>query len=141
MELNLKEILNPVKVLEFGKIKIHLEGIDAAQEHYIEAIKFRAYKTQSERDKAMAVYVQRMICSTVKKVEGVTVNGVAWDVSFIDETKKEIDLASYNVLNKVFTALAKDFDFATEIIKFYNTNKDSLPDGISFEKEEDKKKD
>lgn len=141
MELDLKSILYPVKVLEFGKIKIHLEGIDPIQEHYIEAIKFRPYPSQPERDKAMAIYIQRLICSTVKKVEGVTVNGAAWDVSFIDDTKKEIDLTSYNVLNKVFNKLSKEIDFASLIISFYNTNKDSMPDGIEFEKEEDKKKD
>jgi hypothetical protein len=140
-ELDLKSILFPKKVLEFGNIKIHLEGCDTQQEHYIESVLTRYYPTQEEKDQALALYVQRLICSVIKDVEGVKVNGVKWTPQFIDSTKKEIDLASYVVINRLLTQLSKKIDFSTEIVNFYTNLKSSIPDGIEFDIEDDKKKD
>ncbi len=143
-ELDIKLILCPTKVVEVKTktgevIKLHLEGADTLQEHFIESVKYRPYENQAERDKAGAEYLRRLISSCVKKVEGVKVNGSPFEIQFLDSSKKEMDLKSYFLLNKIFESL--NVDFSSEVLKFYSDTKNKLPDGVTVEVGEDKKKD
>lgn len=145
-DLSPKKMARPTKVLEFGpnkKIKIHLKGVDTPQEHYIDVIKYRYYDSQADRDKAGIEHIRRLICCLVKKVEGVKLRGEPWDVEFTDETKEEITLESYVVLDKVMNKLAAE-QVSTLIMEFYHDQKKEQLDGIELDldsPEDVKKKD
>lgn len=140
-ELNIDNLITPKKVLEFGNIKIHLQGVDAPQEHYIDVIKLRTYKDLAEADRAGAEHFRRLISCMVKKVEGVKLRGQPWDVTFTDGSKREITLESYVIIDKVLSKLAEQK--ATQLVlDFYAQQKKDLSDGIELDvdTEEDAKK-
>jgi len=129
MSLRISSIIKPTKVVEFkikdGKdqivVKIHLEGVSSMDEQYIESVRFKRYKTDSEADKAGLMYVSRLIRHCVKKVEGITLvdendKETPFEVEFMTDEKKEITDDSYTMLMR---ALA-DQEVVEEVLGFYN---------------------
>lgn len=143
MELNIKDLAIPEKILDLGKIKIHLKGLDTIQEQYIEVIKYHRFTQIEDIDRAGTEYMRRLVSCMVKKVEGVTVNKKPWDVSFIDGKKSEITKESYNVLVKIMDKVPEK-KIIDLIQDFYKEQRQAQIDGIEFEvdsEETDKKKD
>lgn len=141
----LDSITNPKTVLEFGNIKVHLEGVTPEQEAWIVAPMTRNYQTQPEVDEASAEYIQRLVRSCVKKIEGVYLKNedgteYAFEVQFIDDSKKLIDLTTYVFISKLFNKLLKDYsvDFGEKTVEFYKSSL-FLPDGIRLDIDDKKK--
>lgn len=140
MEINVKEMLKPTKVLEIGPVKIHLQGVDSAQYYFIESIKGRTFTSQEEAEKSSFEYFSRMVKSCVKKVEGITINGQDWDITLTPDGK-EMTSESYEFLREILDRLIIDYqaNVAKEIMAFFAESKMKRLQSIEF-KTDDKKK-
>ena len=140
----LSEITLPKAIIKVGAVKIHLEGVTPDQEAWIVAPMTRNYDTQPEKDQAGSEYTQRLMRSCIKKVEGVLIDvdgtSCPFEVQFVDDSKKLIDLTSYVFISKLFNKMMRDkqVDFGEQIIGFYNSSL-FLPDGVTFATEDEKK--
>lgn len=135
IDLDLDE---PKAVLEFGVVKIHLEGVKALQEQWIESLKYKAYQTDEEREQAGLIYIKRVITSCIRKVEGLSIKGVPFDVT-IDPKTNCISDKDYNTLLKIFDKIIQK-DFTMQTMDFYNKNIRPIElDNVVVK--EDKKKD
>jgi hypothetical protein len=140
--MDIKLILNPVKTLKLKlqgqEVKVTLKGTTPAQEAYIEAPKFKQYKTDRAAQMAGAEYVRRVICSTIKKVEGLSYldennNKVEFKVEFCDDNPNEMTEDCYNKLMRIIDLYAdEDSESLTDAIKFYNENR-TLPKTVGIE--------
>lgn len=136
--MNINLIFKPKKVLDFGEVKLHLEGASCLLEPYIEEPLYFGAKDDKELLRNRIEYVRRMICCSVKKIENLSIDGNPWDVKFIDETNTEITEESYHVLIKLFEVYLHK-DWIEPVVAFYNSNKIN-PDALVEVQKEDKKK-
>ena len=138
--MKIKINFNAEKVVEFDNIKIYLKAITPSVQHYIEELSILAHqeKDDSKRFEFGRAYVKRVICCSVKKIEGLEleVNDKPFELSFKDDKKTELDDLSYDVLVHVFENVLNK-DLSQEIFKHYNDKKANT----QIELAEDKKKD
>lgn len=140
-ELNIEQIVRPTKILEFGVVKIHLQGSDSIQYDYIHSVMQRTFLDYEQVENATREYYKRLICSTVKKVEGVQFNGEDFELKFSQDGRVITD-SSYELLNLLMDKILQDHktNLNPEIKNFFYESREKALASIEF-KIDDKKKD
>lgn len=136
--MNINLMIEPIKVLDFGEVKVTIKGTTPIVEQYIEELLYAQYKTAEDRMEGGREYVKRLIACSIKDVKGLSINEQEFVVKFKKQKIEEIDDYSYNIIMRVFDHYIKA-DFVQPVMDFYQKNKEGVA-GIELE-EADKKKD
>jgi hypothetical protein len=126
---------NPSKILDFGTLKIHLKGPSFAQEQYIAVpiVQARSSLDNDFKEKCGIEYVERVIKTCVKQVDGVELEEVETTIvdgeevenattrdfvlEFVDEAKSRITDESFYILMKV---IAGTPEVISQVQSFYH---------------------
>lgn len=136
-----KEFIRPKTIIEFRKgIKLHLEGLDRDEMYALESMKLRTFDSKEEVDRTSIAYGRLYSSRTIKKIEGFSIGGVPFEIKFTDATKFEMTIESWAVIDKLLTQKLK-VDYYHYVEKFANECHTKGLDDVTFDEDNDKKKD